>query len=104
MLEVRGGLDLAQEALGTDDGGELRAEDLDRDGAIVPEVVREIDGGHAARTELPLDAVTVGQGRGEAGYGISQAGPLFPRVKKPMRPSGMVMAYKIRSGPARAFS
>ena len=45
-----------------DHGGELRAEDLDGDGAIVLEVVREVDGGHAARAELALDAVAVGEG------------------------------------------
>ena len=71
MLEVRGGLDLAQEALGADDGGELGAEDLDGDGAIVLEVVREVDGGHAARTELALDAVAVGQRRSKTRGGVS---------------------------------
>jgi hypothetical protein len=30
----------------------------------VPEVVREIDRGHAAGAQLPLDAVPVGQGGG----------------------------------------
>ena len=48
MLEVGGGLDLGEEAFGADDGGEFGAEDLDGDGAVVLEVVGEVDGGHAA--------------------------------------------------------
>ena len=68
MLEVGGGLDLAQEALGADDGGEFGAEDLDGDGAIVLEVVREVDRGHAALAELALDAVAVGQCRGSDAF------------------------------------
>ena len=49
-------LDLAQEPLGAERGGELRAQHLDRDVAVVLEVVREVDGGHAAAPELALDA------------------------------------------------
>ena len=54
-------LHFREEALGAERGGELGAQDLDGDVAIVLEVVREIDGGHAARAELALDAVAVGQ-------------------------------------------
>ncbi len=35
VLQIRGGLDLRQEAVGADDGGELVPEHLDRDVAIV---------------------------------------------------------------------
>ena len=62
MLEVGGGLDLGQEPLGADHGGELGAQHLERDLAVVPEVLGEVDGGHAARAELALDAVAVGEG------------------------------------------
>jgi hypothetical protein len=34
--------------------------------AVVLEVLREVDGGHAALPQLPLEAVAVGQGGGEA--------------------------------------
>ncbi len=61
VLEVGGGLDLGEEALGADDGGEFRAQDLDGDGAIVLEVVGQVDRGHAPLAELALDAVAVGQ-------------------------------------------
>ena len=39
MLEVGGGPDLREEAIGADDGSELGPEDLDGDGTIVLEVV-----------------------------------------------------------------
>ena len=65
MLQVGGGPDLAEEPLGADHGGELGAHELDGDLAVVPEVLREVDGRHAAGAELALDAVAVGQCRGE---------------------------------------
>ena len=71
MLQGGDGLDLAEEPLGADDRGELRAQHLDRDLAVVLEVVREIDGGHAAGAELALDAIAIGQGVGEAGLGLA---------------------------------
>ena len=42
-------------------------QDLDGDLAAVLEVLGEVDGGHAALAELALEAVAVGEGRGEAG-------------------------------------
>ncbi len=66
MLQGGGGLDLDHEAVGAEDGGELGLEDLDGDLAVVLEVVGEVDGGHAAGPKLALDAVAVGQCRGEA--------------------------------------
>ena len=61
MLQVGGGLDLGEEALGADDGGELGAQDLDGDLAVVLEVLGEVHRGHAARAELALDPVAVGE-------------------------------------------
>src|SRR5688572_13003186 len=57
MLEVRRGADLREEPLAADDRRELGAEHLDRDVAIVLDVVREVDRGHPARAKLALDAV-----------------------------------------------
>ena len=54
-LQPRGELDLAQEPLGAQRRGELGAEHLERDLAVVLEVVREVDGRHAAAAELALD-------------------------------------------------
>ena len=49
--ERRARRDLAEKALGADRGGEVRAQDLERDGAVVLEVVGEIDRGDAAAAE-----------------------------------------------------
>ena len=59
MLELRRKLDLAEEALGAERGGELGAEHLEGDQALVPQVAREIDRGHTALPELALDHVAV---------------------------------------------
>ena len=56
----------AQEPLGAEHRGELGPQHLERDLAVVPEVVREVDGRHAAGAELALDAVAVRQGPLEA--------------------------------------
>ena len=61
MLQVGGELDLGQEPLGADHGGELGAQELERDLAVVPEVLGEIDGGHAAGADLAFDPVAVGE-------------------------------------------
>ena len=71
MLQLGGGPDLGEEALGAELGGEIGMQQLDRHLAVVLEVVREIDRGHAARAELALDAVAVGEGGGEASLGVA---------------------------------
>ena len=45
---------------------ELGMQHLDRDAPVVPDVVREIDGGHAAGAELALDAIATRQLRRQA--------------------------------------
>ena len=62
MLQPGGEPDLAQEPLGAERGGELGVQHLERDLAVVLEVVREVDRGHAAAAELALERVAVGQG------------------------------------------
>ena len=74
VLEARGDLDLAGEALGAEGGGELGTEDLDGDAAVVLQVFGEVDGGHAALAELPLDAVAAGEGGLEAGHRVGHVG------------------------------
>src|SRR6185436_6267727 len=63
MLQVGGCLDLLEEAAGTEQHREVGMHDLDRDLAVVPRVVRQEHGGHAARAELALQQVAVGEGR-----------------------------------------
>ena len=49
---------------------ELGVEDLEGDGAVVPEVAGEVDRGHAAAAELALEGVAAGE-RGAQGLGGS---------------------------------
>ena len=65
MTQRRGGLDLDHEPLAADHGGQLGLQHLERDLAIVLQILGQVHGGHAALPELALDAVAVGQGRGE---------------------------------------
>ncbi len=50
-----------QEPLGAEDGRELGAEDLERHGAVVAQVARAVDGGHAAGADLALHLVAAAQ-------------------------------------------
>ena len=62
MLQLCGGLDLAQEPLATQRGAEIRMKDLDGDFAVMLEIVREIHRRHSARAEFAIDAIPVGEG------------------------------------------
>src|SRR5205085_3481619 len=66
VLELRREADLSEKPLGTEDGGKLRAEHFERDGAVVLEISGEIDRGHPAAAELALDRVTTREGRTHA--------------------------------------
>src|SRR4051812_9347695 len=70
VLELGRELDLAPESSAADRRAELRVEPLDGDFPLVLDVVAEIDGGHPAPTELPLDLVTVTQGYLDAIEGV----------------------------------
>ena len=72
MLQPCGSLDLGEKALGAEHGRQLRVEQLDGDFTTVAEVVGEVDGGHAAGTELALDPVAVRQGGSEPGDGVHE--------------------------------
>jgi hypothetical protein len=61
VLKRRGGLDLGDEALGADHGGELGSQHLHRDLAPVLQIVGEVYRGHAARAELRVQLVAVGE-------------------------------------------
>ena len=63
VAQVGRGGDLTQEALPAQRGGELGAEHLDGDLALVPEILGEVDRGHPARTELALDGVAADERR-----------------------------------------
>ena len=74
MVQVGGGRDLAQKTLGPEGEDQLGAEHLYGDLAIVLEVVREIDRGHAARAKLAVDAVAIGEGALKSGLEVGQVG------------------------------
>ena len=78
VLKLRGDLDLAQEALGPERGGELRAEHLDRHLATMAQIFGQIDRGHPALPDLAVEHVAFTKGGGQAGErarGV-QEGPL----------------------------
>jgi hypothetical protein len=81
MLQSGCDLDLTQEAIGTQRGGKLGAEGLERDPAVMPEIPREIDDGHPTPAELALYHETTCQGETEAvGNFIHPAAPLSQRL------------------------
>ncbi len=91
VLQVGGDLDLVEEALGAQDGGELRAQHFDRDLAVVLHVMGEVDGRHAAGAELALDRVAVGEGTAEAVE-------IVDHVFNPSRPGAIPKAASPFSG------
>ena len=74
MLEVGRELDLGQEALGADHGGELGPEHLEGDAAVVADVLGEIDGRHAAGADLAVEAVAVREGGLETAEELGHGG------------------------------
>ena len=74
VLQRRDGLDLTQEALGADDGGQLGTQHLDGHLAPVLEVLGEVDRGHAALAQLALEAVAVGDQGLQPVNGVGQMG------------------------------
>jgi hypothetical protein len=71
VLEAGGEPDLALEALGAKRLGQLGMEYLERDGAVVAEVLCEVHRGHAAAAELTLEEVTVAQDLCESGRRVA---------------------------------
>jgi hypothetical protein len=72
VLEPREDADLEQEALGSLAGDDLGAQDLDRDGAVVLAVARQVDDRHPAPAQLSVYRVAVAyRDRLEDGSGTS---------------------------------
>jgi hypothetical protein len=61
MIQIRGDLDFAQEAVGTKGCCQLWTEDLDCNLSLVLQVLSEVDRSHPTRPKLSLDLVTVSQ-------------------------------------------
>jgi hypothetical protein len=73
MLESGGYADFVEEAVWPESSRELRAEDLERDRAVMAKVAREVDPRHAAPAEFTLDSVAVSQEGSEGFSDIRQA-------------------------------
>ena len=80
MLQLRRRLDLGEKALGAERRGEVGVQHLDRDVAVVPEVVREIDGRHAAGAQPHVRGGTSMQRIGKTGKDIAHLGSKIMRV------------------------
>ena len=59
MLEPGGRPDFVQEALRTESSCKFGVEHLEGHRPLVLEITGEINSGHAARTEFPLEAIAV---------------------------------------------
>ncbi len=74
VLETRDRLNLAQEPVDADVRRDVGVDHLDRDLALVLQVVRQMDGRHAAAPELALQAVAIRQGRAVDGASRAHGG------------------------------
>ena len=63
MLEAGRELDFALEAFGAKRASEIGVQHLERDRSVVPQVLSEENGSHAAAPELALEGVRWGEGR-----------------------------------------
>ena len=70
MAQPRRELDLAQEALGPERLADLGLEHLDRDVAVVLEVVGEKHRRHAAFPEHAVERIPIGEGKAQPGQQI----------------------------------
>ena len=70
VLQVCGRPDLGEEAVCSDDRGQLGLEDFEGDSSRVSLVEREVDRRHSPFTEPPLDVVLALEGRGQARQGV----------------------------------
>ena len=89
MLQSGGHADLALEPLGTERGGHLGVEHLDRHRPVVLAVPGEIDRRHAAAAEHAVDGIPLGEGGGEAlGPGTGPRRVDTAQVHRSIRRSG----------------
>ena len=61
MLETGGDLNFPEESVWSQADREVWVEDLERNRAAVPKILGQVDRGHAASTEFPVESVASGQ-------------------------------------------
>ncbi len=71
VLEPRHRLDFLDEPLGAEHSRQLGPQHLQRDLPVVLQVLRQVDGGHAAFTKAAFDTVPIGERSGEAPRDVS---------------------------------
>src|SRR5829696_6103222 len=118
MLQIGRDANLAEEALDTEHGTELRIDHLERDVPRVPDVAGEIHGGHTAASDLAIDRVAAGErgaqlggivharnygraiGRARVGRGASDS--LTPRRAPRPQPRARYRPRRARRAPSYA--
>ena len=100
VVELGGDLDLAQEAAYSQRGREFRTQDLDRDSAMVLEVLAEVHGGHATAADLPLDGITVDESLFEPVQNVGHDGICWSRGKATRRYLKRLAVCSLPVGPA----
>ena len=75
MLQTCSDVNLGEKPFGAEYRCELGEENLDRDFSSVAKIFGEVDCCHSALAELALDAVSIGEGGGEA-FGCSHWAPV----------------------------
>ena len=71
-------------------------EDLDGDVAIVADIVREIDGCHAAGSELAVDAIAIGKGGGQSRENVVVRHEAGPKERKSGSAASIEVGASIR--------
>ena len=79
VLEIRGGLDLGEEALRAHQDRQLGLQHLQSDLPLVPLVVGQVDRSHPALAELSLDSVAALEGRVQSCDRVVGHGRQYPR-------------------------
>src|SRR3954468_17205678 len=57
MIESRDYCDFAQKSIGSHRSDKIRVEDLERDDAVMPGILCEVDGSHATAAQLAIDCI-----------------------------------------------
>jgi hypothetical protein len=111
VLQIGGDLDLGEEPPAAEQGGELGVEHLDGDLAAVPQVLGEVDDGHAALADLSVETVALGErdlqtveqlGHGLAGVGEERKMGAGKAARQPARLFTPTYASSVVAGRGRS--
>ena len=97
VLQLRGRLDLGEEPLTPDDGRQLGLQDLQRDLALVLQILGEVDRRHPALAQLPLHAIPAFESVVQSG---DRVGRTHARKMRPPPPTREPEAIRPKSAGA----